>query len=73
MQYIATQYGTTVVKVGKFFPSTQLCHNCGLKDPFVKDLKIREWECPFCQVHHDRDRNAAKNILSEGLRLLAEA
>ena len=73
LQYIATQYGTTVVKVGKFFPSTQLCHNCGLKDPFVKDLKIREWEYPFCQTHHNRDRNAAKNILSEGLRLLAEA
>ena len=73
LEYIAKQHGTRVVKVGRFFPSTQICHDCGVRDPFVADLKFREWECPVCQTHHNRDRNAARNILSEGLRLLTEA
>lgn len=60
-----------IIKIGTFFPSSQLCSVCGYKNPEVKDLKIREWECPKCHAKHDRDVNASKNILTEGLRLLA--
>ena len=73
LKYVAKQHGTTIVQVDRFFPSTQICHSCGGRDYFVKDLKIREWECPFCQEHHDRDRNAAMNISAEGQRMLSEA
>ena len=72
MVTIATKFGTKIVRVDKFFPSSQLCHGCGYKNKEVKDLKIREWTCPNCHEHHDRDRNAARNIKSEGLRILNE-
>ena len=72
LEYIATKFGTKIVRVDKFFPSSQLCHGCGYKNKEVKDLKIREWTCPNCHEHHDRDRNAARNIKSEGLRILNE-
>lgn len=71
LTYKADWYGKKVIVIDRFYPSSQLCSNCGAQWDGTKDLSVREWICPVCGEHHDRDVNAAKNILKEGLRLMA--
>jgi putative transposase len=71
LEYKLHDRGKILVKVDKWYPSSQLCYDCGYKNPLVKDLNVRDWICPHCGSYHDRDVNAAKNILREGLRVLA--
>ena len=69
LKYKAEWYGNHIVEIDRFFPSSKLCSVCGNKNTKLK-LKDREWVCSECGTKHDRDFNAAKNILNEGKKIL---
>ncbi len=70
LEYKAQWYGRTLVKIDKFYPSSKRCFDCGYVMPKMP-LSVRNWTCPECGEHHDRDVKAAQNILAAGLAVLA--
>ena len=71
LEYKLADHGGVLVKVPRTFPSSQQCSCCGKRNTGVKDLSVRRWKCPVCGALHDRDVNAAINILKKGKEILA--
>lgn len=69
IEYKATWHKKVFIKIDRFYPSSQLCSVCGYRNELTKNLSIRKWICPKCNTVHDRDINAANNILKEGIKL----
>lgn len=70
LEYKCAERGRTLVRVGRFYPSSKTCSGCGHRLDALP-LSVRSWDCPACGAHHDRDVNAARNILAEGKRILS--
>ena len=69
LEYKANWYDNEIIKVPTMYPGSQTCSCCGYKNPLVKNLAIRKWECPNCHAKHNRDTNASLNILNKGLSI----
>ena len=69
LEYKAVWYGNEIRRVPTMYPSSQTCSICGYRNPQIKNLRIRIWECPSCHAVHDRDMNAGINILKRGLQM----
>lgn len=70
LKYKLEEQGKKLIKIDRFFASSQICSCCGYKNSETKNLSVREWTCPNCKTHHDRDINAAINIRNEGMKIL---
>ena len=71
LEYKLAWQGKQLIKIDKWYPSSQICHVCGHQNNDTKDLSVREWDCPKCGSHHNRDKNAAINIREEARRISA--
>ena len=69
LKYKLEEQGKRLVKIDRFFASSQICSCCGYVNKGTKNLAVRAWDCPECGTHHDRDVNAAINIRNEGMRI----
>ena len=69
LEYKSAWYGNDIIRVPTMYPSSQTCSRCGYKNPLVRNLAVRSWECPECHTKHDRDVNAGINILKKGLQM----
>ena len=71
LKYKLEEEGKQLIRIDRWYPSSQTCSVCGYKNTGTKDLHVREWDCPNCKSHHDRDLNAAINIRKEGMRIIS--
>ena len=69
LEYKAAWYGNDIIRIPTMYPSSQTCSCCGYKNPLVKNLSVRDWECPECHAKHNRNTNASINILRKGLQM----
>lgn len=69
LKYKSQWHNRQIIEIGRFYPSSKLCSSCSHRMSYM-GLEVREWTCPVCGEHHDRDVNAAINIKNEGLRIL---
>lgn len=72
LSYKLEECGGKLVRIDRWYPSSQVCNRCGHIHPEVKALDVREWFCDWCLAYHDRDENAAVNIREEGRRMLKQ-
>lgn len=72
LKYKLADRGKLLIRIDKWYPSSQICSCCGYQEPMLKDLSIRHWRCPNCGAEHDRDNNAASNIKAEGFHMIRQ-